>query len=249
MAQVRSSTLTVFLGFIPLQWSERRLVISFFNELTLTSADSASADWASSSLSPQWPPSQVTNSCLNGGTWAPAALCLTSGGHSQSDPHRRCCAAASWSVASQVVLFFFRLFIVFFFFFLLLVADCGEIRGPRDESPVVEPSAPPLDTHLEAERGSYREVALWSYRQLRRSTPPPLTCVRPGRKRPGRRISIIQTRKLFFKVVRKCIFFLCVSLLWLLGHPGRKRAMLWRRSRDRRSVTDTLQRRNNDASW
>lgn len=32
------------------------LFISFFNELTLTSADSVSGIWASSSLSPQWPP-------------------------------------------------------------------------------------------------------------------------------------------------------------------------------------------------
>lgn len=32
------------------------LFISFFNELTLTSADSTSGIWASSSLSPQWPP-------------------------------------------------------------------------------------------------------------------------------------------------------------------------------------------------
>lgn len=32
------------------------LFISFFNELTLTSTDSVSGVWASSSLSPQWPP-------------------------------------------------------------------------------------------------------------------------------------------------------------------------------------------------
>lgn len=104
----------------------------------------------------------MTNSCLNDGgargrgVERSSCAMFNQRGHLQSDRRLRCCTDASSSVASQVLFFiyFFSLPLVCFFF-----PPRGRLRkysggGPRDESPVVEPSPPPLGTRLGAERGS-----------------------------------------------------------------------------------------------